>query len=278
MNRTLESAVVVVFVIVSMATGLHSQSLAAYELNLGVQAFKEARYEEATQHFEKAVALAPENAVAHLYLATTFAQQYIPGADTPENIGFAERAIEQYQHVIDSDAVRSSRINSTKGIAYLYLNMKKFEDSKKYYQMAVDLDPKDPEPYYSIGVIDWTECYQPRMEERAKLGLKPDENLNPRNTDQKKVCDELRAKNGLIIEEGISSLNKAIELRPDYDDAMAYMNLMYRERADVERNDSFARSEDLKTADQWVDKTLAVKKAKAKKNSEPATSTAPDPQ
>jgi Tfp pilus assembly protein PilF len=77
MNRTLESAVVVVFVIVSMATGLHSQSVAAYELNLGVQAFKEARYEEATQHFEKAVALAPENAVAHLYLATTFAQQYI---------------------------------------------------------------------------------------------------------------------------------------------------------------------------------------------------------
>jgi len=30
------------------------------------------------------------------------------------------------------------------------------------------------------------------------------------------------------IQEGIDSLNKAIQLRPDYDDAMAYLNLMYR--------------------------------------------------
>ena len=34
--------------------------------------------------------------------------------------------------------------------------------------MASELDPNDPEPYYSIGVIDWTSCYQPRMEARAE--------------------------------------------------------------------------------------------------------------
>ncbi|MGC2450465.1 MAG: hypothetical protein WA477_22635, partial [Candidatus Sulfotelmatobacter sp.] len=56
-----------------------------------------------------------------------------------------------------------------------------------------------------------------------------------------------------------------IELRPDYDDAMAYMNLMYRERADLECDDLVARANDLRTADEWVDKTLAVKKAKARK-------------
>jgi len=72
-------------------------------------------------------------------------------------------------------------------------------------------------------------------------------------------------KNGPAIQEGIDSLNKAISLRPDYDDAMAYMNLMYRERADVECDDLAARAEDLKTADGWVDKTLAAKKTKAEK-------------
>ena len=72
--------------------------------------------------------------------------------------------------------------------------MKKCDDAKKYYRMAADLDPNDPEPYYSVGVIDWTACYQPRMEERAKLGLKPDESLNPKNKDQKKVCEELKTK------------------------------------------------------------------------------------
>jgi len=143
--------------------------------------------------------------------------------------------------------------------------MKKFDDSKKYYRMAGDLDPNDPEPYYSVGVIDWTACYQPRMEERAKLGMKPDENLNPKNKDQKKACDALKVKNMPSIQEGIDSLNKAIQLRPDYDDAMAYLNLMYREKADVECDDLSARQEDLKTADHWVDQTLLTKKAKAEK-------------
>jgi len=237
----------------------------ASELHLGVEDYKNSHYEEATQHFEKAIELDGSNLKARLYLATAYVAQYIPGVDSPDNLQAAEKAIEQYQRVLDASEDRNSKINSAKGIAYLYLNMKKFDDAKKYYQIAVDLDPDDPEPHYSIGVIDWTECYQPRMEARAKLDLRPEEHLNPQNEDQKKACDELRAKNKAAIEEGIASLTKAIELRPDYDDAMAYMNLMYREKADVECNDLAARAEDLKTADQWVDKTLAVKKAKAEK-------------
>ena len=236
------------------------------QLNKGVTAYKNAKYEEAIDHFQQSVALDPSLINAKMYLATAFAQQYIPGADTPDNNKMAEQAIEQYQKVLDmGGAARDQKVNAAKGIAYLYLNMKKFDDAKKYYRMASDLDPNDPEPYYSVGVIDWTACYQPRMEERAKLGMKPDENLNPKNKDQKKVCEELKTKNMPAIQEGIDSLNKAIQLRPDYDDAMAYLNLMYREKADVECDDLAQRQEDLKTADSWVDKTLATKKAKAEK-------------
>ena len=202
---------------------------------------------------------------ARMYLATAYVSQYIPGVDSPDNLRDADEAIKQYQQVIDANPAREQKVNSAKGIAYLYLNEKKWDDAKKYYRMASDLDPNDPEPYYSVGVIDWTACYQPRMEERAKLGLKPEEHLNAKNKDQKKACDELKEKNAPYIQEGIDSLNKAIQIRPDYDDAMAYMNLMYRERADVECDDAAKREEDLKTADHWVDETLRVKKAKAEK-------------
>jgi tetratricopeptide (TPR) repeat protein len=235
------------------------------QLNKGVTAYKNAKYEEAIDHFQQAVALDPSLINAKMYLATAYAQQYIPGADTPENNKMAELAIEQYQRVLEMNAARDQKVNAAKGIAYLYLNMKKFDQAKKYYRMAGEMDPNDPEPYYSVGVIDWTASYQPRMEERAKLGLKPDENLNPKNKDQKKVCEELKVKNMPSIQEGIESLNKAIQLRPDYDDAMAYLNLMYREKADVECDDLVARQEDLKTADHWVDQTLLTKKAKAEK-------------
>ena len=138
--------------------------------------------------------------------------------------------------------------------------MKKFEEAKQYYRKASELDPNDPEAYYSIGVIDWTQSYQPRMEERSKLGLKPEEPLK-----DKKVCNALRQKVQDIIQDGISMLEKALQLRPDYDDAMAYMNLLYRERADLQCDNPAARAADLKTADEWVDKTMAVKKAKAEK-------------
>jgi tetratricopeptide (TPR) repeat protein len=238
---------------------------ASQELNLGVQAFRQAKYEDAARHFERAANLDPDNTNAHLYLATAYAQQYIPGVETAENNHLAELAIEQYRRVLDSGEGGSTRVNSTKGIAYLYLNMKNFDEAKQYYEAASGLDPEDPELYYSIGVIDWTRCYQPRMEARAKLGLPPDQSLDPNKKDQKKVCDELRARNESIIAEGIEDLNKAIRLKPDYDDAMAYLNLLYREKADIECDNLTVRAEDLKTAEAWVDKTLAVKKLKEQK-------------
>jgi tetratricopeptide (TPR) repeat protein len=233
------------------------------ELSLGVQAYKQAKYEEAIQHFEKAVAQDPGIVRARLYLATAYAQQYIPGADTPDNNAMAERAIEQYRAVIDLDSSKPETTNAVKGIAYLNLQMKRFDEAKDWYRRAAELDPKDPESYYSVGVIDWTITYQPRHEERAKLGMKPDASLPA--TDRQ-VCVMVREKNWANIQDGIDNLNKALQLRPDYDDAMAYMNLMYRERADVQCDDPAAGEDDLKTADNWVDKTMAVKKAKAEKN------------
>jgi tetratricopeptide (TPR) repeat protein len=244
--------------------------LARDQLNKGVEAYKNSHYEQAIDHFQKAVELDPKLINARMYLATAFVSQYVPGIDSPDNLRTAQQAIDEYTKVIDANPSRDQKVNAAKGIAYLYLNEKKWDDAKKYYRMASDADPNDPEPYYSVGVIDWTACYQPRMEERAKLGLKPEEHLNPKNKDQKKACDELKDKNATSIQEGIDSLSKAIQIRPDYDDAMAYMNLMYRERADVECDDLAAREADLKTADDWVDKTLAAKKSKAEKEAQKA--------
>ena len=265
MNKTLR-LLTLAAVVLALFSSLGCDKLKARDqLNKGVKAYKDNHSEQAIDHFQQSVRLDPTLINARMYLATAYVSQYIPGVDSPENLRTAQQAIDEYQRVIDANPSRDQKVNAAKGIAYLYLNEKKWDDAKKYYRMASELDPNDPEPYYSIGVIDWTACYQPRMEERAKLGMKPDEHLSASNKEQKKACEQLKPKNEPYIQEGIDSLNKAIQLRPDYDDAMAYMNLMYREKADVECDDAAARTEDLKTADGWVDKTLAVKKAKAEK-------------
>src|SRR5689334_23378096 len=147
------------------------------QLNKGVQAYKNAKYEEAINRFQNAVGMDPSLLNARLYLATAYAQQYVPGADTPDNNRNAEQAIDQFKQVLDKKPGRDQEITSLKGIASLYFNMKKLDQAKEYHKKVAELDPNDPETYYSIGVIDWTEAYQPRMEERAKLGLKPDQPL-----------------------------------------------------------------------------------------------------
>jgi len=235
------------------------------QLNKGVKDYKDNHYEQAITHFQNAVNLDPALINARMYLATAYVSQYVPGIDSPDNLQNAQNAIDEYTKVIDANPSREQKVNSAKGIAYLYLNQKKWDQAKKYYRMASDLDPNDAEPYYSVGVIDWSQSYQPRMEKRAQLGMKPDEHLSAKNKDQRKLCEELKAQNSAVIQEGIDSLDKAIKLREDYDDAMAYMNLMYRERADLECDDEAARAADLKTADQWVDKAMQAKQARAAK-------------
>src|SRR6266704_4205038 len=69
------------------------------QLNKGVQSYKNAKYEEAIDHFQKSIAYDPTLINARLYLATAFAQQYIPGADTPDNNKMGEQAIDQYKEV-----------------------------------------------------------------------------------------------------------------------------------------------------------------------------------
>ena len=135
-------------------TCLFAQASFKEEINLGVQAYKQAKYEEAIAHFRNAIDLEPQNVPSHLYLATAYAQQHIPGVDSPENIQLVENAISEYQQVLK---IEPQSIDSLKGVAYLYLQTKKFDDAKDFYRKAIQADPSDPENYYSIGVIDWTQ-------------------------------------------------------------------------------------------------------------------------
>jgi tetratricopeptide (TPR) repeat protein len=224
------------------------------ELNMGVQAFREVKFDEAIRHFQNATALQPQHEVAHLYLASALASEYIPGVDEPENLRLAEGAISEYQKVLD---INPQSLNSLKGIAMLQLQMKKFGDAQNSYKKAIALDPKDPEDYYSIGVIDWIRTFTRSSELRRRLKKELDQPLI-----DAPECWDLRRSNEAGINEGIEMVAKAIELRPAYDDAMAYMNLLYRERANIQCGDQLRYDADVKAADHWVDLVLAIKKKK----------------
>jgi len=249
-----------VSVVLLSATGC-DKLRARDQLNKGVAAYRNGKYEEAIDHFQQASSLDPKLLNAQLYLATALANQYTPGVDSADNTRIAQQAIDVFKKVLDEGPKRDQKLTCLKGIASLYFNMKKWDETKQYHHQVSELDPNDPEAYYSIGVVDWTQAYQQTAEAKSKEGIKVDDDI----TKEKKLCPDLKSKTDAIVSDGIENLNKALQLRPDYDDAMAYMNLLYRRKGDLECGDESARQADLKTADDWVNKTLEVKKAKADK-------------
>jgi Tfp pilus assembly protein PilF len=235
-----------------------TQLKARNELNKGVQAFKSAQYPDAVESFKKAVEYDPNFPTARLYLATAYMQQYIPGADSPENNQMAQAAHDQFMKVLEQNPNDKVAIAS---IASLYLNQKKWDDAQKWYEKLTAIDPSNKDAFYSLGFIAWSKWYPAYGTARANLGMKQED---PGPIKDKKVKDELKAKYGPVIDYGLQSLDKALQIDPEYDDAMAYENLLIRERADL--MDSKAEyDQQVKIADDWVQKALATKKAKAEK-------------
>jgi tetratricopeptide (TPR) repeat protein len=236
-------------------------------LNKGVAAFKNGQYDSAIEDFKEAKDLDPDLMNARLYLATAYASQYIPGAPSPENVKRGSQAVSEFKEVLEKD---DKNLSAVDGVGSMLFQMggqpfdpKKFDESKSYHQKHIDLKPNDPEPYYWIGVIDWTLAYRANAELRAEYNknnirkqIKDDDPLPAA------VRTEYSSKYGPMVDEGISDLQKAVQIKPDYDDAMSYLNLLYRRKADmVESADERASLQ--KQADDLLDKVKEIKQKRA---------------
>jgi len=265
MNRIAIASLAALALLATGCDKLRSRDL----LNQGVQAYKATHYAEAADFFKRAAALDPTNTTGRLYLAMSYMTQYIPGAESPENMQLAKEAKEEFLKVLDQDKGNSVALESLASLSYnqaqgmpdLDAKFKKLDEAREWYLKLIVADPKNKTGYYSLGVIDWLKAYPVRMTARSALGMKPEE---PGPIKDKKVRPELKEKNGAIVEDGIANLQKALGIDPNYDDAMAYMNLLLRERADLE-DDKAAYDKDIAEAENWVQKSLDTKKMKAAK-------------
>ena len=243
-------------------------------LNKGVTAFKAGQYDAAIEDFKQAKDLDPDLMNARLYLATAYASQYIPGAPSDQNMRLGTQAVNEFKEVLEKDA---SNISAIDGIGSILFQMagtpydpKKFEESKTYHQKHIELKPNDPEPYYWIGVIDWTLAFRANGELRQAYN-KDHINKQVKDTDPLPAVarTDYAAKYGTLVDEGIADLQKAIQIRPDYDDAMAYLNLLYRRKADMVES-AEERASLQKQADDLIDKVKEIKQKRAEQPSQPS--------
>src|ERR1700743_2166579 len=134
----------------------------------GVQAYKNAKFEEAIDHFQNAERLDPTLENAPLYLATAYAQQVVPDANTPENTKNAQLAVKAYPQVLSKEP---KDLSALRGIAAVYLNTGKTDQAKEWQRKVAEVDPNDPVAHYAIGVVDWRVAYKNAIAVRNGLGL-----------------------------------------------------------------------------------------------------------
>lgn len=243
-------------------------------INKGIQSYRNARYTEAVEFFKKSVQLDPQNVNGKLYLATAYMTQYVPGSDDPKNVQFAKAARDQFMAVLKDNANDKTALASLASLSYqeaqglpkMEDKIKKLDESKEWNLKLIQVDPQNKEAYYTLAVIDWLKWYPNYMSARAEMGMKPED---PGPLKDKKVKAQLKEKYGAMIEDGVSNLKTALKIDPNYDDAMAYMNLLIRQRADLADTPEEYKAQ-IAEADGWVQKALETKKAKAAK---PATGT-----
>src|SRR5262249_52849476 len=125
-------------------------------LNKGVAAFRSANYQSAVQFFKQAVDLDPNLGVAELYLATAYAQQFVPNAKTSENAAYAANAIAMFQRILQRNP---NDVNALAGLASIYQNSNDLQNARATYVIITKADPQNPVPFYSIGSIDWLLVY-----------------------------------------------------------------------------------------------------------------------
>src|SRR5580704_12243138 len=152
-------------VVASVAAGAGCDKLRARDkLNKGVQAYKGGQTDLAIEDFKQAKDLDPSLTNARLYLATAYSAQYIPGAPSDENVRNGQQAAQEFKDILAKDPNNLSAIDGLGSILYNMggtpFDPKKFEESKTYHEKHVELKPEDPEPYYWVGVIDWSLAFR----------------------------------------------------------------------------------------------------------------------
>ena len=225
-------------------------------INSGTAAFKAGNFSAAADHFKTAVALDPSIPNIRIYLATAYIQQYIPGTETEENKKYAQAAIDELQKTLAADP---KNVLATQYLANVYYQMKDFPKAQEWSKKVVELDPKDKGALYTLGVIPWIQFVAADREARINAKMEM-EDPGPLKDPKEKAA--LKEKYWQSLTDGIEYEKKALAVDPEYENAMAYMNLLIRYRADLDdTKEEFVK--DSKEADDWVQKSLETTKIKA---------------
>ena len=241
-----------------VASGLsftaRAQGGASEMIKAGQEAYGRGDYKAAASRFDAAVRAEPDNVEARLMLAKSLMQQFVP--NEPAAAGFLAGARKQFEEVLLRDARNTGALH---GMMIVGMDARQFAEAKEWAQKTIASDSTDASAYYVTGVADWNLAFGDYMKARKSAGMQPQD---PGIIPDAALREQFKAQHMSQVEEGIRSLQTAIQIKPDYSDAFAFINLLYRIEAGVADDEATSLAL-TKTADNYVGQALAAKKKEA---------------
>jgi tetratricopeptide (TPR) repeat protein len=234
------------------------------EVKKGNEFFKAAQYQAALASYQVAMQLDPGQKKLYKNIGMTYMAMYQPGSKHPKDLEFANKAIENLKTYI---AAFPEDRRAREFLVSMYLSTDKYDDAIAFYQDRLQADPRDTKAIQSLATmyfkkgdfdkgVEWLQkraAMEPNNPEGyLMIGIQAWD----RSYHYPDIDPAARAK---IIDAGLEATQKALQLKPEYFDALTYINLLYREKAKVE-TDPAKQQEDIATADKYREQALELRK------------------
>jgi hypothetical protein len=110
-----------------------------------------------------------------------------------------------------------------------------WSEALKWSMKRADLQPKDAEAQYTVGVMIYNRLFQKGGADKASYDPRPDPNADPKAPPKAPppftMGDLMGPERVRVADLGIKYMTRALEIRPSYREAMGFMSLLYRQKA-----------------------------------------------
>ncbi len=247
--------------------------IAKDKLNQGAILYNQGRTKAAQEFFKEATETDPSNPVAWLYYGATLVKDY-KAATGKEQQDIANQALDVYKKALDLSGNRCANVdNAISYIATIYDDLSNFDEWRNWMLKRAEGECSTKEikatTYYSVAVKYWNCSYEQttRYQDKMLIAREP---FHYRNMDYPAALPD-KQKSQDCVTKGLEYIEKALQVDPEYVDAMFYKGLLYRERQKLTKEEPKRRELDqiaLKIANQATE--LQKKKEAAAKQEEQA--------
>jgi hypothetical protein len=255
--------------------------IAKDKLNQGAISYNQGKTKEAQQYFRDALSWDDKSAIAHLFYGATLVKDY-KNVSGDERKKLAGEALQTYKKALEltTNNCRNTD-NALLYIASIYEDLDERDNWREWILKRTegDCSSKDLKAttFYTVAVKFWEDAKNQTDRYQSKGDQDP---FHYRNMDYPAAqADKLKTEES--ITKGLEFIDKALQVDPEYVQAMYYRSLLYRQKQMMTKDEPKRKEIDV-IAKKITDDASALEKRKeeeaAKKQKEEAEAAAAKPQ